>query len=119
MSKLFTVSEVKEKIEALQEEWQEEANRLVNEARKEAFIANSKRNELLQVATQLAAGMNVFSHPEHEPADDRGIAMYAVLQAKHLIKRVDADCEPNQALKIDSVSSHLEYDNTLDKEFEQ
>lgn len=52
----------------------------------------SKRNKLLQVATQLAAGMNAFAHPEREPIDYKDVALYAVWQAEELIEIVDKEC---------------------------
>lgn len=90
MSKLFTVLEVKEKIEALQKEWQEETNRLVNEARKEASQTQSKRNELLQVATQLAAGMSNYAVTND--IGEETLNETALEQAKHLISLVDKEC---------------------------
>ena len=79
-----------EKIEALQKEWQEETNRLVNEARKETYLAQSKRNELLQVATQLAAGMNANGCTDNGSLQN--INNQSVIAAKHLIDLVDAEC---------------------------
>lgn len=54
-------------------------------------LTTSKRDELLRVATQLAAGMLANSHPDYEPTNISEAVKDSVIHAKDLIVKVDAE----------------------------